>query len=997
MLPAITPFSFVGRSLAGRHVRALGRALGLAALTMLVSCGGGSDEPPPPPAQPDNWVSRNWEMSVHHPDGSTAVVVPNTSSGNRPVNLQHSFGPLAIAPPGVPFEAIGEVFSNAAGDTYWVATQAPMGDVRVPQSPIGSSVYYNQFQAFRKTTDAADMDLVISESTLEAMDYNPFNPANTRGCSRETHPDPEGVDITTYECGNLIDAKLTYEVFAWKEIPIKDANGNVTGSSQVDLTHGSVFSHLYGYIKGKLSLYPAWHFNSGPAGDGNLLFDQQPDFVYSDNVDFNADHTHARAFLRQSTVIHIPLDLVNRDEEFRVVVAVTADTNNRRQRESYAGVFLRDPQKLSGVTYRSNGVAPVTVAAGTVGVAGTPPAPAPVQAAPACATGVDPAAGVLQFDSDSTVATEASVGGMVPVWVTRSGGGVGALTVRVATQDDSAHAGADYQAVSTLVRFADGEQGQRYVAVPLINNSLVDPDRRLTLTLSELRGCAVLGPQASTVVTIVDDETPPPPASFTLGGTVTGLQGSGLSLRNTNGGETVQPVADGSFTFASPLADGLAYAVSVTTQPANPAQTCTVTNGSGTVPGANVTNIVVACTSPAPNSSLDAGFGSAGKLSNTLPAAKALALQADGKLLLLGGMTLSRYNADGSTDAGFGTAGRVTIVANGGGLDAMQALAVQADGRVVVAGYTALPVVFNQDMVVLRYNADGSLDTTFGSGGKVVTDFTGSTDRAYAVLVQADGKIVAAGIATLGSGTSADQDLALVRYLANGALDTGFGVGGKVTTNIAGTADFGYAAALQPDGKIVVAGRVAANGGANPDFGLARYLPNGTLDAGFGSSGIVRIDFGGNVWDEASDLAVQGDGKIVVGGQAAFGSSYRFALLRLNANGTLDTGFGTAGLVRTDFSTRNDYGRGLALQADGRIVLAGQVSGSLSADFGVARYLSSGAVDTGFGTAGLVQVDFFGATDGAMDVVVQPDGKIVAAGSARNGLATGLAIVRVLP
>jgi uncharacterized delta-60 repeat protein len=422
-----------------------------------------------------------------------------------------------------------------------------------------------------------------------------------------------------------------------------------------------------------------------------------------------------------------------------------------------------------------------------------------------------------------------------------------------------------------------------------------------------------------------------------------------------------------------------------------------VGNGTGLIGSADVNNVTVTCTTLQANGALDTSFGSGGIVSNTLSAAKALALQADGKLLALGGLTLSRYNANGSADISFGTGGKVTVVANGGTIDAMQALTLQSDGKIVVVGYTSLPTSFNDDMVVLRYNSDGGLDTAFGTGGKVVSDFS-LADRAHAVLVQNDGKIVVAGFITLGTLVTADQDIALVRYQPTGALDTGFGNGGKATVNIAGKSDFGYAAALQSDGKIVVAGRVGVDGGSNPDFGVARFLADGSIDTTFNTSGTARIDFGGDVWDEAGDLIIQADGKIVLGGITHPAGGFRYALARLTNAGIIDTTFGSNGLVSTSFTGSNDFGHGLAMQSDGKFVIAGVVASSSSnPDFGLARYSSAGVLDTTFGASGLVRVDFFGAIDNAFDVQIQSDGKIVAAGFARNGTTTGLGLARVLP
>lgn len=925
-------------------------------------------------------------------NGTVDMIIPRTPSRDILVDELGNLGPLFLHPSSENGIAEIEVYATPAGGTYWVSAEAPQyGDMGQPWTGYASKGSLNQVQTYRKLADAATLKLVVSQTTLELADYVPKAPPNKAGCAQQGGTDVLGTFTMFYDCGNLLDARTDYQVSAWADVPIKDSSGKVTGSSSISLAKGTVFAHLWGYGKGSYSPFASWHFTSGQDGSGNLKFDVVPSFDYNDNVEQTPDPSYARARLNSNYVIDIPLGDVPLNGEFRVNVWAIAKASDRRQADSYAGARFRDPQKSSGIDVQAQGVELVSVPADSVF---TPPL-VEVTPQPPCDGNPDPASGTMQFQSASGNAIEGTGEGMFPVWITRSGGGAGEVTLRIATSDGSAQAGRDYTAVSKLVRFGDGEQGQRYVELPVLDNQTVDGDRKLTLALSELGGCAVIGLPAAMEVSIVDDELPPPASSYTLGGTITGLAGTGLALQ-TGVGDVVSPTTNGSFTFPAQLADNASYVVSVMTQPSNPAQVCTVSNGSGTVAGANVTSVSVACVTGS-SGGLDATFGAGGKVSSTASPARAMAVQSDGKLVVVGGMTLSRFNADGSPDTGFGTAGKVPVVANGGGLDAMYAVAVQADGKIVVAGGTAVPLSNYDDMVVLRYDSSGRIDTSFGTGGKVVCDFAGSTDRAYAVLVQGDGKIVATGIATLGTLASPDQDIAMLRLLPDGSLDAAFGTGGKLTTNVAGSGDFGYAAARQSDGKYVVAGRVAANGGSNPDFGVVRYMGNGALDTAFGTSGIARVDFGGTVWDEAADLAIQNDGKIIVAGQAAIGATYRYALLRLDSSGSLDTGFGTAGLVSTDFSGKNDYGRALTLQSDGRIVVAGQVSSTQNGDMGVARYLATGAIDSSFGDAGLLRIDVFGANDDARDVAIQGDGKIVVAGSALNGSAAGLALVRAIP
>jgi uncharacterized delta-60 repeat protein len=483
---------------------------------------------------------------------------------------------------------------------------------------------------------------------------------------------------------------------------------------------------------------------------------------------------------------------------------------------------------------------------------------------------------------------------------------------------------------------------------------------------------------------------------FTIGGTVTGLTGTGLVLLEAKTGMEVTPT-NGPFTFGGTgRPDGFDYEVRVMSQPVNPIQVCTVTNGTGTIAGASVTDVVVTCVTPEGNGALDPGFGDGGKATAGLPGgAMGMAQQPDGKIVLVGGLTMARYGGDGRLDAGFGTGGVVAIAFNGGLLDVADGVTVQPDGKIVVVGVTRVGA--QDDFAVARYDTQGNLDPSFGTGGKVSTDFAGSFDRAWAVRIQPDAKIVVAGHATTPSVLGGDNDFAVARYTSTGALDASFGTGGKVTTDIAGRTDLAYAAVLQTDGKIVVAGRVAESGGADPDVGLVRYSADGSPDMSFGTMGIVRKDLSPGNWDEASDLALQPDGKLVVSIQAVVGTTFAFAVARFNGDGMLDSGFGTSGLATVAFSTQNDTARAVALQADNKIVVVGQSSNLMGPDFGVARFDAAGALDGTFGDGGKLKVDFFGASDGAECVAVQPDGRIVVAGFARNGASTGLGLARVLP
>ncbi|MFD3476717.1 calcium-binding protein [Streptomyces sp. NPDC058695] len=364
-----------------------------------------------------------------------------------------------------------------------------------------------------------------------------------------------------------------------------------------------------------------------------------------------------------------------------------------------------------------------------------------------------------------------------------------------------------------------------------------------------------------------------------------------------------------------------------------------------------------------------------------------VAVQSDGKIVSVGAsadysvfesdFALARHNADGTLDTSFGGDGTVTTAINNMNPDFQwseaHAVALQPDGKIVAVGSSWRGYENCCWFTVARYNTNGTLDPSFGGGdGRVFTDF-GSPDEARDVAVQPDGKIIALG--------TSGGEAALARYNADGTPDTSFGGGdGKVTTDPAPESlqegGDARALALQPDGKIVVGGQV---GTTRFDFVVLRYNVNGTLDTSFSGDGIERTDFGD--YESVEGLAVQPDGRIV----AAGGSSGRFALARYNVNGSSDTTFGNAGRVLTPGGGAQD----VVLQPDGRIVVPG--SNGPGGDFAVLRYNTNGSLDSGFGTGGLVTTDF-GGSDQAHGVALQPDGKIVAAG--QGGPNTDFALAR---
>lgn len=378
--------------------------------------------------------------------------------------------------------------------------------------------------------------------------------------------------------------------------------------------------------------------------------------------------------------------------------------------------------------------------------------------------------------------------------------------------------------------------------------------------------------------------------------------------------------------------------------------------------GAAAIMLVISASGPmahAADGNLDPTFGTGGQVttdfSDSTDIAYAVALQPDGKLVVAGttytnndysgeDFAITRYNANGTLDTTFGVNGKTTT--DFPGLAAVvSAVVVQPDGKILVAGGAFPAFVFAGDFKLARYNPDGSLDTSFGTGGIVTTSFPGQGSYAFALVLQSDGKIIAVGSA---KNPANFYDFAAVRYLANGAIDTSFGSGGKVRTDFGATFDQARAAVLQPDGKIVAAGFTIFNKCCSQDFAVVRYNSNGTLDTTFDSDGKVLIDFG-SFDQSAYSVLLQPDGKIItVGYPNTESSDSDFLLARCNTDGSLDTTFGVGGKVRTSFGDLNGGAYGAVLQPDGNIVAVGfnATQTNSGVDFALARYLGSSAANS---------------------------------------------------
>lgn len=357
-----------------------------------------------------------------------------------------------------------------------------------------------------------------------------------------------------------------------------------------------------------------------------------------------------------------------------------------------------------------------------------------------------------------------------------------------------------------------------------------------------------------------------------------------------------------------------------------------------------------------------------------------------------------RYNSDGSLDGSFGIGGFVIDFAHGGHPTFFKAIAVQADGKIVVAGYfTESGGCTGTRPWIVRYNSDGSRDNTFGGDGAVEFIYNCALDSYgynYGVAVEVTGKIVVAGAARNSSG---NLDFAAARFNTDGEPDTTFNLDGKATYPIGAGNDAANSLAINPTtGRIVLAG-YSFNSTTSNNFALVMIDAQGLYDWSF-NGGSVTTDFVGGI-DVANAVVFQSDGKIIAAGYQATSSSYDFALARYNPNGTLDPTFDGNGKAGTFFSSGTDIICGVALHANGKIIAAGsgRLPGDVSDNFALARYRNNAALDTLFSSDGKLTTAFPAYQSYGRTIAIQTDGKIVVAGYAGAGNDYDVALARYLP
>ena len=376
---------------------------------------------------------------------------------------------------------------------------------------------------------------------------------------------------------------------------------------------------------------------------------------------------------------------------------------------------------------------------------------------------------------------------------------------------------------------------------------------------------------------------------------------------------------------------------------------------------------------------LDVTFDDDGKVSTEFgsykSAVRSLALQLDGKIIAAGStynngsyhrFAVARYNNDGSLDTSFGTEGRVV-----GDFPeekmAITSVFVQPDGKIIGSG-----IIYNQyfdsEFMMVRFNADGSIDSGFGNNGMV----SEGSLTINSVKMQPDGKIVAAGFNY--SQTGSQRDIAVLRFNTDGTIDTSFAQNGYFITSV-GVRDYANSLSILPDGKIVIGGAIF--NGNHSDFCVIRLLPDGSPDPDFGLNGIASYDYDEN--DEITSICLQPDGKLVFSGFTGDDDNeYLYAVMRINEDGSVDHGFGDDGLVTGEGGS---MAKKVEVEPSGKILVAGAYGGGNNKTASMLRFNHDGTLDPEFGENGLITTTFSSSCQ-ANAVVLQPDGKILLGGEA---------------
>lgn len=350
-------------------------------------------------------------------------------------------------------------------------------------------------------------------------------------------------------------------------------------------------------------------------------------------------------------------------------------------------------------------------------------------------------------------------------------------------------------------------------------------------------------------------------------------------------------------------------------------------------------------------------------------------------------LTHATLGQPGTIDLSWNVIGRV-MTPIGSGNNQANAMVVQPDGKVLLAGHCYADIHAN--FCALRYNANGTLDMSWNGTGKVMTPVGGNYDLASAVALQPDGKVLLAGYCIDGL----YFNFCSQRYNSDGSLDNSWNGTGTVMTRISSNDDEAIAIALQPDGKVLLAGY--CSNGTNYDFCAVRYNADGTLDNNWNTTG-TAITPVGTSHDQATAVAVQPDGKVLLAGRCLDGTTYDFCAVRFKTDGTLDTAWNGSGKVITPVGGDDDFASTVTLQSDGKVVVAGYCYNGELSDFCAVRYHSNGTLDSDWNGTGKVITRIGRRNDYGVDSVLQPDGKLILAGTCINGGNTDFCVARYDP
>lgn len=473
--------------------------------------------------------------------------------------------------------------------------------------------------------------------------------------------------------------------------------------------------------------------------------------------------------------------------------------------------------------------------------------------------------------------------------------------------------------------------------------------------------------------------------TYTVGGSLSGLAALQSIVLTNNGGDNLTLSANGAFTFNTAVSDSAGYDVQIATQPGG--QFCIASNNNGTINGANVSNLTVACSASSMSGSLDTTFNALGSTpgivtndpdGNTVGSdlGYAIATDSNGKIVVAGDgfsgstvsidMTIWRFNSDGSLDTSFDGDGIVTFDGAVGNVqDHGRDLTLDAAGKILVTGESISAATGFLDMVLWRYNSDGTPDTSFGVNG-IATHRNAAggdlSDWGHGITIDASGRILISGR----SHNGANDDMVIWRYDSNGILDTNFNTTGFVigrdASGVVGN-DLGYGITVDASGRILVTGQSSTNTG--PGMVIWRFNSDGTPDTTFDGDGIVLYQSSAvaTSTDEGRAIAVRADGKIIIGGSSnGGGTNFDLAIWRYNADGSIDSTFAaggpTPGKYRRSVSssgTQSDVGIDMVVDSNDNILLTGWTDNSTTNnDMILIRVNADGDLDTSFNASGTI-------------------------------------------